>query len=539
MIVDFRDYADGHVFRADVCIIGSGAAGITIAREFFFSGFSVVTSEGGGFKWEEDTQALYTSEVVGLPHKGVHIGRARVFGGTTTLWAGQTLPLDDIDFRPRPWVADSGWPLVRRDLEPYYRRAEKTLNLSEIDYRDPSFFGVSTALFESRQLRPLISQFSPKANFAAAYGNQLKSLSSITVILHANATQLMANSDASAITGVEIRSLSGRCGAIDAAFYVVCCGGIETPRLLLASNEIERPGLGNRHDRVGRYFQDHVQARLASVRLRDAKRVLESFETFYRKGVAYSPKLALNEEVQEKRGTLNATVGVVRAELPAENTAVDAAKRLASGLRHWNFIKPSAGDLKQLLRSPHDILLAAFRRYVQHKPAFQLSGEPYISLCCECEPNPDSRVLLSDERDALGMRRAKLDWHLTPLVRHTAMVVVEILAKELKRLEIGEVDTASCDVMRNQDWERSFWDINHHIGTCRMSTDPHNGVVDPDCKVHTIDNLFISSSAVFPTGGHSNPTFTMLALAIRLADHLKLRLSRSVPTVSGRADAQR
>src|SRR5271170_1318609 len=127
MIVDFDEHNDGHTFESDLCIIGCGAAGITIGREFFNTAVSVVILEAGGHKSEPDTQAIYASEIAGLPHKGIHTGRARIFGGTTTLWAGQTLPLDPSDFCHRPWLSESGWPLKRPELEPYYRRAEKVL----------------------------------------------------------------------------------------------------------------------------------------------------------------------------------------------------------------------------------------------------------------------------------------------------------------------------------------------------------------------------------------------------------------------------
>jgi choline dehydrogenase-like flavoprotein len=529
MIVDFQEHDAGHTFRADVCIIGCGAAGITVAREFFKSGISAVVLEGGGDQWELDTQAIYASEVAGLPHKGIHIGRARVFGGTTTLWAGQTLPLDPIDFRFRPWVAESGWPLNRDDLESYYRRAEKTLHLGQIDYDAPRgpFDDLSDITFDASKLRRLSSQFSPKANFAAAYVEDLKTSRNITVVLHANVVKLVANADASAVEGVEIRSLSWKTGWAKARYYIICCGGIETARLLLASDDVEKSGLGNGHDRVGRYFQDHVQVLAAKVQLRNEAFALSLFETFYRRGVAYSPKLALSEKIQEERQTLNATAGVCRDTVPARESSIESAKRLLKGIRQRKFLAPPGPDLYRTLTSPHQVVGAAFRHFALHKAAFQMTGEPWIAIQCECEPNPLSRVMLSAERDALGMRRTRLEWRLTPLVRHTALVMMEAFGQELERLQIGKVDADSCGLaQQGHDWEQLFWDMNHHIGTTRMSTDPSKGVVNSDCRLHSVENLFVSSSAVFPTGGHSNPTFTILSLAVRLADHLKVLLAR-------------
>src|SRR5216683_2943396 len=171
MIVDFDDHENGHRFESDVCIIGGGAAAITIAREFFNTNISVVMLEGGGANVEADSQELYRSEVVGVPHKGIHSGRARVLGGTTTLWAGQTLPLDEIDFAKRPWISHSGWPIDLAELEPYYRRAEAVLNLSPLDYsaREWPFPNRRPPAYDPALMRPLIAQFSPAPDFAAAY----------------------------------------------------------------------------------------------------------------------------------------------------------------------------------------------------------------------------------------------------------------------------------------------------------------------------------------------------------------------------------
>jgi choline dehydrogenase-like flavoprotein len=126
MIRDFTEFEDGAAVAADICIVRGGAAGITMAREFIGTRFSVLMLEGGGLKAE---QKLYESEVVGLPRAGVHEGRTRVFGGTTTLRGGQALRLDALDLQKRNWVLHSGWPISREELEPFYDRADRVLQL--------------------------------------------------------------------------------------------------------------------------------------------------------------------------------------------------------------------------------------------------------------------------------------------------------------------------------------------------------------------------------------------------------------------------
>lgn len=341
------------------------------------------------------------------------------------------------------------------------------------------------------------------------------------VVLHANAVKLTPNSAGNVVQTVTLKSLSGKQATAKARFFVIACGGIETPRLLLASDGVEKHGLGNHNDMVGRYFQDHVQSRPAKLKLRDPTSGIASFQGFYRGAVAFSPRVVLSPQLQEKRETLNSCLGIIYSQMPDENSSVEAAKRLLRGIQRGFSISPVT-DAGRVLRRPHELAAAFFRRYLKKQSAFKSFGDVCVGLQSECEPTPMSRITLGPEVDSLGMRRTRLDWRLTPLVRHTAIVAVEALDRELKRLGLGEVDRDSFDLTRSEaDWQRSFWDTNHHIGTCRMSLDAHHGVVNRDCRMHTVENLYLSSSAVFPTSGYSNPTFTIIALAIRLADHLK------------------
>ena len=167
MIKDFNEFEDGSSITTDICIVGSGAAGITIAKEFIGTRDSVVILESGGFGSESDTQKLYETEIVGLPHTNFQEGRVRIFGGTTTLWGGQALRFDTLDFQKRSWVPHSGWPISRQELDPYYERADRVLQTgTRLSYDnlckssrveppgfDPAKFGVEC------------SQWSPRPNF--------------------------------------------------------------------------------------------------------------------------------------------------------------------------------------------------------------------------------------------------------------------------------------------------------------------------------------------------------------------------------------
>jgi choline dehydrogenase-like flavoprotein len=523
MIIDFNDLSDEPSWDSDLCVVGAGAAGFAIAREFFRSSLSVTLLESGGFSPEPETQSLYESQVVGYPHAGIHRGRVRVLGGTTTLWAGQALPLDAIDFKPRQWVPDSGWPFSRDTLEPYYRRAEEVMGLKAHDYTDPVWprKRASWLNFDRTQFRYLTSQFSPQPNFDIAYRSKVRQARNITLLIHANVTRINVNPNGSAVESVAIASLSGKRAIVRARYFVISSGGIESARILLASNNVQKNGIGNDFDLVGRYFQDHVQGITLPLR-NNWPHIRVVHDAVYRKGVARQPKIAFSEEFQEREAVLNATVGITYDGFVPDDDPVEAAKRVIKAVvrRRPSTIRWS--DIQNATSSPGPILSAGYRRFVRGRPAFYMSGTPHIGLQCECAPIASSRVTLDTEADALGVPRTRLDWRLSPLVGRTVVSILRKFALELKRLSLADCDVDLIDKTTVDEW--GLFDANHHIGTTRMGESPRRGVVNADCRLHGVDNLYVASSAVFPTGGHSNPTLTIIALAIRISDHLKTKL---------------
>ena len=321
------------------------------------------------------------------------------------------------------------------------------------------------------------------------------------------------------MTHVEVRSLSGKRTRIKARCYIICCGGIETARLLLASNSVDPAGLGNGNDLVGRYFQDHVAVKLARIYPQSRLRFQELYDHFYWQGIKLLPKFALSETAQRQNEVLNA-VGIVQFEMPPK-AGVSAAKEILRALRSKH--APSGHLLLNAARNLEDVVRLAYRYRVQKRSFSSKNGPIWLEAHCEQEPNPESRISLGQEPDTLGMRRAQVDWRVTDLSRKTADVFAETVASEFARLQLGRVEPLGL-LGKEDDWQTRIYDVYHHIGTTRMHPDPRQGVVDSDCKVHGLDNLYVASSAVFPTGGYSNPTLTMMALCLRLSDHLKTKL---------------
>jgi choline dehydrogenase-like flavoprotein len=523
VIKDYEEFENRASISSDICIVGSGAAGITIAKEFLGTRHTVVILESGGLEAEPETQKLYDSEIVGLPHTNFQEGRARIFGGTTTLWGGQALRFDPLDFQKRSWVPYSGWPISRQELDPYYARADRVLQIdASIPYEDLCASSrVEPPGFDHTKLGAECSQWSPRPNFGKEYRDEFKRADNISVILHANVTGIISNQAATSVDNIEFRTLAGKKGTAKARWYVICCGGIETARLLLASDRIESCGIGNRNDLVGRYYQEHPLLWYGKLQTTNRKRLQDLNESFYKRSLKYFPIITLSERLQAEKELLN-----IQGSMSFEN-APDSSISAMKALYRAVIAKscPEFRELRRLISSalsqPRDLFALNYRFFIQRRSGTPKVGPITFGAQCEMAPNPNSRVMLSENRDHLAMRRVKLDWRLGELERRTASEYIRTIANEFERLGLGTYDLRQATSLDNTQWLELVHDSAHHMGTTRMHETPQLGVVDPNCKVHGITNLFIGSSAVFPTSSRANPTLTIVALCIRIADRLK------------------
>jgi choline dehydrogenase-like flavoprotein len=527
MIENLNNIGDAHSLAVDICIIGSGAAGITIAREFLSTSHRVIMLEAGGEAIEQKYQDPYKSEIVGLKHNGIHIGRVRALGGTTTLWAGQCLPLFDIDFQKRDWVEHSGWPISRADLAPYYPRAQAVMRLAPVTH-DVATWPKSAAKppeYAGDDITTYYSLFSPMPNFARAYASTIAAAKNIQVLTNANVVTIIASPDASSVTQVDARSVEGKRLTIRAHYFLICCGGIETARLLLASRSVEPNGIGNSRDVVGRYFQDHPGV-IFPVRPRNRRRFSQLYDSFREANIRHCIKLAATESLQRSECILHVGGEVF---YPAQDhDPIDAAKLVVSAIRNPQLRADVPRSLLRIAQRPDRVIRAVYRRYVKHQVASVGSSKPFLGLSVEQQPNSASRVMLSESRDSLGMPRTVLEWKPTELEARSISVFAHTVAREWKRLGLADLDPDSVPILgREKGLHGGYTDASHHIGTTRMGTDRATSVVDPHCRVHGYSNLYIAGSSVFPTGGFSNPTLTLMALALRSADEIKASLATS------------
>ncbi len=510
--------------QCDLCIIGSGAAGISVAREFIGTPVTVFVLEGGGDRPDPGCQDPYQSLVTGLKHEGIHIGRMRAVGGTTTLWAGQALPLFDIDFQRRDWVPFSGWPIERQSLIPFYERAEKVLQIPHVTY-DPSTWPEKRTPpeYDRDRFVSYFSQFTSTPNFSAKYRKDIDAATNVTLFTHANVISLEANPSAKRINAVRAKTFAGSTFSVNARQVVVCCGGIESAKLLLVSNSVESNGIGNSFDVVGRYFQDHPGF---SFPVKPLNRLAfkRSFVGIKKNGIRYSFKSILSDKLQRENRLLHVGGEVFYPQ--TENDPIQSAKAVLQALRGRRTGIRLSSAIGNIARRPDKVVRSAFQHFVLRQPASIGSTQPHLGIGGEQQPNPNSRVMLSDQKDILGVPRTRLEWKLTEAETRSMQFFTRSIAEEWRRLGLAEIKLDQIRFSGRENGEHGgYVDSNHHIGTTRMGTDPNVSVVDPDCRVHGYENLYIGSSAVFPTGGFSNPTLTVIALCLRIADDVKQRLA--------------
>ena len=530
MLIDFRKHPEAASHRAEVCVIGAGAAGVTIARRLMRAGRDVMLLESGGTDFEAATQELYRGANIGHAYYDLDEARLRFFGGTVSIWGGRAALFDPIDFEKRAWVPHSGWPFGREEFDRWYREAHADFELGEFDYGEADAWatlGLKDPGFDTAKLATRLWRFD-EANerFAASRAKDLIAAPNLRILTHANVVKLQANAQANGIDHVEVCALGGGHPAkVAAKHFVVACGAIENARLMLVSDDVEPNGIGNARGQVGRFWMEHPTGRIGKVETDAPADLWALFQKrFMKDGVPLAPLLRLSDAAQREREALNSIVTFKLQRDPKHGVAL--GNKLYHNLKHSLHPNRRGRALDHLYRGVRGWFHRTVREPIEHARAKYAKAGLYLIVRGEQAPNPDSRVVLSEKHDALGHRRADLDWQLSELDKHTARVFAEVFDGEMKRMGqrgvtpsgwLGEPGTAwPVDPTVGNHPIAGY----HHIGGTRLGTDPSSSVVDPDCRVHGYENLWIAGSSCFPTAGWANPTLTLVAMAIRLAERL-------------------
>ena len=568
MFADARNVPSGSTVETDLCIIGAGAAGITLAREFIGSSLRVAVLESGGEGFESETQSLYQGPVVGLPYFPLDTPRLRFFGGTTNHWAGVCRPFDSVDFERREWVPFSGWPVGTADLDPYVLRAQELVQLTSDRWDTSGWVSLDSATplpLMGNSVLTRVDQIVPsdKRRFSDLYGDELKAASNVTVYLEANVTEIQVDDVGTTASGVSVATLTGNRFAVSAELIVIAVGGIDNARLLLASNSRHVDGIGNQNDLVGRFFLEHPRFVAGVVAPSDPNLSIAFYEEHVVDGTIIQPRLAISREAQEAEGLADVQIRIDPVHDAALERAVNSGdvgdlkalrdalqgsgpgdigqdiSNVLSDLMTWHrFTVPGApipipypeviGTVMRSTPRERQSLIPGLLGDIAGFLYTEIGGNlPLDSLRLtarfEPAPNRDSRVTLVREVDEVGMPRAELDWRLSASDRHAVRRSMEIVGAEFGRAGLGRVQILFDE--EGSDWPADLAGGFHHMGTTRMSDDPTHGVVDRDCRVHGMSNLYVAGSSVFTTGGSSNPTMLIVALALRLADHLREEVS--------------
>jgi choline dehydrogenase-like flavoprotein len=423
------------------------------------------------------------------------------------------------DFTVRDWVPHSGWPIAFDELSSYYARACRFLLVDGMNFDTDLFAYLRTRppALDWQQVWYHFSKWSPKPSVREHYLTSLGRSERCTLLLHANVTEILLDAALNRVVSLKVRSLEGHAATLRARTFVLCAGGIETARLLLANHRQQPNGIGNQHDLVGRFFQDHPSAMIGWLKTPDSAGAQRLFNVFHKRGLKYSVRCTATPQWQEQHRTLNVSMGTTFVQ---DEPTLQDLKDAYAAARERRFSVVEVRKLLRAARRPAAAISPAWHFLIRGR-SFAPRARLQIGLTSEQEPNPESRILLSSRTDALGMPRANVRWKLTDLTCHTLKQYAQLLCEQFRRAGIGEIELEPWVKGDSEAWTDHITDQFHHIGTARMHDSPRQGVVDRECCVHGMANLYIGSSAVFPTSGHSNPTLTIIALCLRLADRLK------------------
>jgi choline dehydrogenase-like flavoprotein len=553
MIEDARKIPPEVTLDADLCIIGGGPAGITLALELANSGKQVVLLVGGARRETATNRDLYRgfSDPPGS-HEPLEENRPRVWGGGTTVWGSRCVPFDPVDFEAREWIPNSGWPIRYEEMAAYQARANELCEAGDNQYDArvalPGTQPEMIAGLDNAELATWpLERWGPPTNFARRYEPPLAAAGNVRVLLHAHATRLQLAPGGGSLEEVLAATSPGRAFRVRAKRYVLACGALENARLLLASNDVAACGVGNESDCVGRYYQSHLFGVVAWAQLRDpAHGFMYEFERD-RAGVYCRRRFWLTPEAQRARRAGNAIGFFFRPPFGSavHRSALFSATYLGKfflttlkrySLREgWRRVRENRRALGEhfrvVLRNapglvPQVARLIRQRFFAKRRLPIVLTPRKanhfHLFYQSEHAPNRESRVVLHAEKDDFGMPRLDVRIRFGEADFATPIELHRVLKERFLASGVGDFHYDE-DALRTKLAEEvhRFNSNAHHIGTTRMSDDPGHGVVDRHGRVHTVDNLYVAGASVLPTSSHANPTLTLVALTLRLAAHLK------------------
>jgi choline dehydrogenase-like flavoprotein len=539
MLIPFSNLSQ--IPDCDVCVVGAGPVGIALALACERHGLSVLVLESGQEQPDRFAAALTAGHAVNARHHAAaEIAMCRGLGGTSRWWGGRCVPLDDIDFARRPHLPRAAWPIAEAEIAPWYEAAA-------------AFFGIEPARFtagvapwtEFGDVRcDRLERWTPEINAGRRHRSRLAQSSRVSVLLGATVTEVHLAEDGRSVAALTVKDAK-RKARIEPHRVVLACGGLETTRLLLQAQQARPRLFGGRDGPLGRGYMGHISGKIADLVLADPASVAVH-DFFLDEGVFARRRFTLKAEAQMREELLNIALWADNPpfHLPGHGNGLLSLVWLALAIapigrllvaegvrvshvgprpRRWgrhasNVMRSPLSTTRQIAAILRARLLSSPRR-----PGFLVrssDGRYALHYLAEHAPNDESRLRLSDRKDALGLAFLDIELRYAERDARSVLRAHELLDQSLRQAGLGRLDYREPPEARIASILRQAGDGYHQIGTTRMGLTPQDSVVDAECRVHGVDNLYVSSSSVFPSSGQANPTFTAVALALRLAAHL-------------------
>lgn len=512
MLIDFSGGAELPV--PDVLVIGAGAVGLCMGVSLARAGRQVLLLEAGPAVPEKASQAYFeTATQSGRKLEGLTVGRFRALGGTTNFWGGQLVRFDPGVFAARPWVSEASWPFGRDTLDPWYDRAAELLGLPAALAGDAAVWkrlGLPEPV-ATPTVEPFISRWLSEPNLARFFADAIASEPNLTIVQ--NAPVVALSGQGGTVSGVLLPG--GR--AVLAPRVVLANGTIEIARLMQLPYADQSTPPWHASPWLGRGFMDHLDCHAGRVTPIDHKRFHAAFDNVFLDGLKYSPRIKLGAAAQFDEQLLECGAYMLFSSSMDEH--VGNLKIFLRGLMRGR-LGESLGALPGSLAAMRFAVPMAFR-YLRHHRMYNLADRGItLRLTTEQRPLRESRVSLRQERDQLGMPLVDVDWRADTATLETMARFAQHVTDYLRAEGLAQTTLDPRLLARDPAFFEEADDANHQMGTARMSQDIATGVVDAELRVHGTRNLYVAGAAVFPTTGFANPTFTAMALGLRLADRL-------------------
>ena len=530
MIVDGRVLDANSTRKTNVCIMGGGVAGLVLAKELAASFKKIIIIESGGEYYDQETQELYAASTNNKNYYPNSLySRLRFLGGSSNHWENNTSPLDPIDFEKRDWIENSGWPVDYDDVAQHYPAAGEYCGVKDDGYDKKVWskrLNKEDVFSNSVSLETGIAKAArPSTRFYNSYGKEIAALPSIEIITNANAVDVEFDENTKNISKVYFESIPGIRHEVSTDLCVMCLGGIENARMLLAFNEKYDHRLGNRYDNVGRYFMDHPVVRAAQFYAHDMSRyTLYKPTDLVDRIVLGFWKLRADTLAANKLN--NIRMPLVSATNYTMSDGISSHHILKDALSNGELPEDFGSHLLNFVRDFDMVAEAVSRRKFGTK-IFDHADEIaayQMPIMMEQTPHRDNRIKLGDSKDRFGIRRIEIEWQLKEDDKEKFWQALTLVANEVGANSLGRIRL--LQERSERIWGDQLGFGHHHMGTTRMCHNYKDGVTDATQKVFGTNNLFVAGSSVFPTGGHVPPTLTIVAMTIRLAKYISREFAR-------------